>query len=191
MAVACLALGAAVGYVVGRGDRDTPAPRNARVPATAAILEEIERLRQEVRAGRGTVPPAQGRDANPVQDRATPNAASRALQEAGVVLDPRDVESAVRVLETYTYRRERRWWKHNLERFIGAVRAREEKLKPSRKAWLARLDEALADLRAVADADGLDAWVNRYRRTFEILPSELVVINSLWGDWLRFCGVLR
>ena len=120
----------------------------------------------------------------------------RALQEAGVVLDPRDVESAVRVLETYTYRRERRWWKHNLERFIGAVRAREKKLRPSRKPWLANLDEALADLQAVADADGLDAWVNRYRRTFRTRPGELfdvnlVNVNSVWGDWLRFRGVLR
>jgi hypothetical protein len=193
LAVACLALGGVVGYVAGRGDRaEAPARGGAlvRESDTAAILEEIDRLREEVRSGRAAPPPAPGRDTDRAPERDRTDAALAALQEAGVVLDPRDVESAVRVLEAYTCRRERRWWEHSLERFVRTVRAQEEKLRPTRKPWLRSLDEASADVRAVVDADGLEAWINRYRSTLSILPGE-VDLDPIWGEWLRFRGDLR
>ncbi len=188
LAGTCLVLGGAFGWYLAGGGAGAPQARAGRVIAEAdthAILEEIGRLRQELR-GRGGIAPPRTEDVAPTEP------ASAAVLEAGVVLDPTDVESAVRVLEAYVYRRERRWWQFNLERFVAGARAQEQKLKASwAQSWLVSLDEARADLQAVGDADTLEAFVNRHRRAFEVMPAQLDALDPLWGDWRRFRGEIR
>jgi len=105
----------------------------------ATIRSELEQLGKKVEAAPVKSSPAQR----------TSTDSSKALPP-GVLLDTSDVEQAVAVLERYSYRKERRWWSHNLERLIALARANQDKLE-SWQNWLKSLDQAAANLRALQD----------------------------------------
>ncbi len=101
-----------------------------------------------------------------------------------VILDVSDVRNAVLVLEEYRYRGERRWWTHNLDRFIASARDFAAK-NPHWKEWLESLERSQIDLRAAADAEALEAWLSRYRQTFAGVPSNLLSrTGHIWRDWM-------
>lgn len=172
--VAVLVLAAAtLGFFLGNSVQRPQADiRTTRQPEGeyAALLQNIEDLRSEVLRVI--------QDLREREDRAKLTPAPLA---EGVVLDTRDATQAALVLEEYVYRRDRRWWYHSLKRLLDAARANESKLGGFTE-WRTMLEYAHADLQAVSDADSLEAWINKYRKTLGTMPAVLEVSN-LWRDW--------
>ena len=151
-------------------DRHATGWENAEV--LGRLVEAVEKLRADFK------------DAQPVD---TALQTSHGEASLPVLLDTSDPEAAVRVLEEFTYRRERRWWKYNLDRVLEIARVNDEHLEGFRE-WKANLEGAASELRTVSDPDQLEAWVNKYWHCLSTNPAVLGTGNSLWNTWRGFRG---